>query len=99
MELPWRVTTIKITKTKKSSGSSQIREKPEVTRRRNGKKRRIAVRKNAFAIAERELNARRDLAANEAAEKEKRTRRNRDKKVKKRQRDKLKKLSAAAEAG
>ena len=62
-------------------------------RRRDGKKRRIAVRKKLATIrAKREQEAM-EKAMQEAAEKAKRTQRNRDKKVKKKARDKEKKAS------
>lgn len=91
--------TISLAQLKRLSGTLQAGYVASSTRKRNGKKRRVAVRKKAAIKEVREISARSSKAEAEAAEKEKRTRKNREKKVKKRQRDKLKKASVTTEAG
>ena len=62
-------------------------------RQRDGKKRRIAIRRKAAAVKSKLEQEAVEKAAKEAAEKAKRTLRNREKKVKKKARDKAKKSS------
>ena len=62
-----------------------------VRRTRPGKKRRVALRKQAQKLKEKKEQAERALQEKIEAEKEKRTRRNREKKVKKKARVKAKK--------
>ena len=67
------------------------------TKKRSGKKRRIAIRKKMQAIEEKKSAAKRSQAEKEAAEKEKRTRRNREKKVKRKQKEKMQKTKRTEE--
>ncbi|KAL8797843.1 MAG: hypothetical protein Q9195_000195 [Heterodermia aff. obscurata] len=83
-ELPWRVIVIKATDAKKAIAALPLVERSNVKKKRCGKKRRIAIRKKTAGKAEKERLAKMSQADKEAAEKEKRTRRNREKKVKKR---------------
>ncbi|MCJ1461613.1 hypothetical protein MMC07_000210 [Pseudocyphellaria aurata] len=98
-QLPWRVKTISPAQPRRLSDPLQPGHEATSTKKRNGKKRRIAIRKQAAIKAATESQARRTEAVLEVAEKEKRTRRNREKKVKKRQRDKLKKVSTKTDPG
>lgn len=90
-ELPWRVTVIKSSTQGKSSVAVNPADSVTKKRKRNGKKRRIAIRtKVAVRIAKQSL-AKQSKAEKEAAEKEKRTRKNRAQKVKRRVKEKAKK--------
>ena len=80
-----------------SSQTSDVAVEPRTGRKRDGKKRRIAVRKKVAALRLKQEQEAMEKAAKEAAEKEKRTQRNREKKVKKKARDKAKKASVAGE--
>lgn len=93
MELPWRVTVIKTTKTGKEVGLEHHTQAQNGRRKRSGKKRRIVIRKKFEARAAKQFAAKQSQTEKEAAEREKRTRKNREKKVKKRQKDKLKKTN------
>ncbi|MCJ1422561.1 hypothetical protein MMC29_000441 [Sticta canariensis] len=98
-ELPWRVKTIPPTQINRLSKTLQTKNEASSIRKRNGKKRRVTIRKEAAVKKATELSARRSKAEEEAAKKEKRTRKNREKKVKKRQRDKLKAAVTIPESG
>ena len=79
--------------------SSQNSVTPNVSksqgRKRNGKKRRIAIRKKIAVVDAKLAIASMTKEEKDAAEQEKRTRRNREKKVKKKEKDKLKKIQSA----
>ncbi|KAI4130202.1 MAG: hypothetical protein LQ341_006489, partial [Variospora aurantia] len=86
-ELPWRVTTI-------LERNAPKRSTPPTTfaqvtaagkRRRNGKKKRIAIRIRTRAQSEREAVLKRTEVEKQAMEAEKRNRRNREKKIKRRE--------------
>ncbi|MCJ1429176.1 hypothetical protein MMC29_007089 [Sticta canariensis] len=97
-ELPWRVKTIPPTRLKRLSKTFQTANEASNIWKPNGKKRRVAIRNEAAVKKATELSARRSQAE-EKTEKEKRTRRSMEKKVKKRQRDKLKAVFTSAELG
>ncbi|EHL03836.1 hypothetical protein M7I_0026 [Glarea lozoyensis 74030] len=103
LEVPWRVTVIKVPgrlKQKKTLGTrSAVTElnDGEVKRRKPGKKHRIIIRKRTKQMAEAEEKKRAEAALKDETEREKRTRRNREKKLKKRQKEKDEK--AARKAG
>ncbi|KAL9012395.1 MAG: hypothetical protein Q9173_002835 [Seirophora scorigena] len=86
-ELPWRVTHI--TERNAPRQSTQSTTLVQVTapgrRKRNGKKKRIAIRLRTRAQNEREALLKRTKADKEALESEKRNRRNREKKIKRRE--------------
>ncbi|KAL6714360.1 hypothetical protein ACLMJK_007783 [Lecanora helva] len=84
--LPWRVTTIpqEPHQTPLTPPPSSITS----TKKRSGKKRRIAIRQNAIAESARKVELQKRQEVKEAAEREKRMRRNREKKVKRKERDK-----------
>ncbi|EER23829.1 hypothetical protein CPC735_051990 [Coccidioides posadasii C735 delta SOWgp] len=94
--LPWRVTHLKLPSsftTRASAPSATTTPLPTTEpsrskKKKPGKKRRIVLRKRAAA-----------KAATEEIEKEKRTRRNREKKIKRRQREREKKAAMRAENG
>ena len=93
MELPWRVTVIKTTEAGNPMELKHQSQAQTNRRKRNGKKRRLVIRRRLEARMAREVVARQNHAEKQAAECEKRTRRNREKKVKRKQKDKLKKMN------
>jgi hypothetical protein len=94
--LPWRVKTILSTGKPVFITSSDTVDQTELPRkkRRKGKKMRIAIRKKSAAERERLENEQKSAAHKELEERVKRAKRNRDKKLKKRERDKAKKAAA-----
>ena len=99
-ELPWRLIILK----SPHSSSPLYPRKPATQpadntttttlpskHKRSGKKRRIAIRTKLAAKSAKELAKKQSLAEKEAAEKEKRTWRNREKKVKRKEKEKAKK--------
>ena len=91
MELPWRVTVIKTRQLSRVVAPEDQLQAQTTRKKRNGKKRRIAIRRRCEARAATELLVRQVQVEKEAAERDKRTRRNREKKVKRKQKDKPKK--------
>ena len=97
-ELPWRVTTLRITTDIPLADFAHTASRGMgLKRRRDGKKRRIAIRKRAALDKAKKIEASKSLQEKEAAEREKRTRRNREKKVKKKMREKEKKSEKLAD--
>ena len=96
--LPWRVTTITPAGLTLGVSVSDIDSTSglHVRRTRPGKKRRVALRKQAQKLNEKKEQAERALQEKIEVEKEKRTRRNREKKVKKKAREKAKKAGLDA---
>lgn len=102
--LPWKVRYISAAGVRKEVLTGHppalvTLEENEHKRKRKGKKTRIAIRKKRLATKEK-LDGKAKLAQEkEEAEREKRTRRNREKKVKKKAREKAKKASDGAMDG
>ena len=96
--LPWRVTTISPAGSTLRVSVSDINSTLglHVRRARPGKRRRVALRKQAQKLKEKKEQAERVLQEKIEAEKEKRTRRNREKKVKKKARERAKKAGLDA---
>jgi Fungal protein of unknown function (DUF2011) len=96
--LPWRVTTITPAGLMLGVSVSDIDStfNLHVQRTRPGKRRRIALRKQAQKLKEKKEQAERTLQEKIEAEKGKRTRRNREKKVKRKAREKAKKAGLDA---
>lgn len=93
----WKVTIVSAAGKARSSTAEETQRGAGVgTRKRIGKKHRIALRKKAQAEAEKKAAATRTAAEREAAERERRTKRNREKKVKKKEKEKAKKTAAKA---
>ncbi|KAL8676225.1 MAG: hypothetical protein Q9186_007239 [Xanthomendoza sp. 1 TL-2023] len=85
-ELPWRVTTITLHSSKQTVAPSRITGALESgKRKRVGKKRRIILRTKLQALKERQEAARLAEVEKEALATEKRSRRNREKKLKRRE--------------
>ncbi|KAL8800095.1 MAG: hypothetical protein Q9182_005407 [Xanthomendoza sp. 2 TL-2023] len=85
-ELPWRLTTITFHSTKQAVAAPRIAGTTEPgTRKRVGKKRRIILRTRLQALKERQEIARLAEAEKEALATEKRSRKNREKKLKRRE--------------
>ena len=98
LEMPWRVTHVKVEGVKQR-GLGALQQESTGTRKRNGKKRRIIIRKKMQAQILKETASRQRLIDKELADKEKRTLRNREKKVKKKAKEKSQKSQATAEVG
>lgn len=94
--MPWRVMHLEGVKRSKLPKSIQSPKVDFFRRSRNGKKRRIAIRKKRLARAEIDKIAKRSQAEKEVAWKEKQTKKNRLKKLKKREKDKQIKAQALA---
>ena len=90
-ELPWKVVTIRGPCSRKATTSFTSLPTESTNRKRIGKKRRIILRKRVALLKTKEAAEKMKVAEKEAAEREKRTRRNREKKVKKKVREKAKK--------
>lgn len=96
-ELPWRVTTLRISTEIPLAGFAHTASRSmKARRKRDGKKTRIAIRKRVALDKAKKIEASKSLQEKEAAEREKRTRRNREKKVKKKMREKEKKSEKLA---
>ncbi|KAK5013528.1 hypothetical protein LTR60_003822, partial [Cryomyces antarcticus] len=92
---PWKVHTITASGTTVPlpSPAELLNGPPKASRKRAGKKRRIKLRKAAVVEREKQALRGRSIAEKEAAEREKRTRRNREKNVKKKVKEKAKKAA------
>ncbi|MCJ1354193.1 MAG: hypothetical protein MMC33_004180 [Icmadophila ericetorum] len=96
-QLPWRVTTLKVTAKISPTKFAETSEHSLPTKRkRDGKKRRIANRKRIALDKAKKAEASMSMQEKEATEKEKHTRKNREKKVKKKMKEKAKKLEKLA---
>ncbi|KAF7548223.1 hypothetical protein G7046_g8749 [Stylonectria norvegica] len=97
LELPWKLTTITVTRNAGSGVSNSApRKEEDDKRRRPGKKQRIILRKLAKAKAERTLAQAQKLVEKEEHIKDKKKRLNRLKKLKKRAKAKEEKKAAKA---
>jgi hypothetical protein len=102
LEVPWRVTVIKVPgKIKRDKDAIQAPKATEIDildskKGKPGKKQRIILRKRARRIAEEEEKRQRELELKNETEREKRTRRNREQKLKKRAKEKAEKAKKAA---
>ena len=97
MEKPWRVTIIRANRQTSYQGSTFAEQNMSEKRKRNGKKRRILIRKRVATRTQEDVRRRQSQAEKEIAEREKRTIRNREKKVKRKLKDKMKKSQKAEE--
>lgn len=96
MEMPWKVTTIRVTR---KARPEDTKAKDEAKRRRPGKKQRISLRKKAKVKEEKQQAAAQKLIEKEEHIKDKKKRMNRLKKLRRRAKDKEKKQGGDAGAG
>ena len=89
--LPWRVITVKNFQNLVTSNKSTPNKSVSTKKTRQGKKRRILLRKRLALTAEKEAIARISKVGKEAAEREKKTRLNRAKKVRRKEKEKARK--------
>jgi hypothetical protein len=97
LEVPWRVTVIKVPgkiKRNKAPKATDI-ENVDSKKGKPGKKQRIILRKRAKLILEAEEKRKRELELKSETEKEKRVRKNREKKLKRRIKEKAEKAKKA----
>ncbi|KAH0562173.1 hypothetical protein GP486_003126 [Trichoglossum hirsutum] len=98
--LPWRVTTIKMTRLPTHPQASKNPGTISTShRKRPGKKRRMLLRKKMTAKLEHEERVARERTEKETAMREKRTRKNRKKKIKRRMKENIKKAGEDAARG
>ncbi|MCJ1430866.1 hypothetical protein MMC27_000216 [Xylographa pallens] len=92
-ELSWRVMTIKLSSTG-STEPSTVTSDVQAAKKRAGKKRRIVLRKRLVLEKAKKAALSMSKVERDVAEREKRTRRNREKKVKKKVKERLKKAAS-----